>query len=121
MLYSVGAQQEIAALCPDRDLSRLGELMSGKAVTATETGAKIPLILSDWFERAEALRAASEGRDYTMAPLSWELIEMLSVEQFNRLIAEALQAMARDSGRLVEAEPDGKKKEAPQAPEGPSN
>ena len=110
MLYTVGAQQELAALCPDGDLSRLKEVMSGKTSKMTPEAAKIPMILSDWHERAKSLEAAAEGGSYTPAPLSWDVIQMLTVQQFGELIGEAFTCMARDMGRTVEADGENTQK-----------
>lgn len=104
MLYTVGAQQELAALCPDGDLTRLKEVTKGKISEVTPEAAKIPMILSDWHERAKSLEAAAEGGSYTPAPLSWDVIQLLSVQEFWTLMGEAFTCMARDMGRTVEAD-----------------
>ena len=112
MLYSVGAQQEIAELCPENDLTKLSEALGGKAFERTAMAARIPMILSNWHERAESLIAREEGREYTPAPITWDLIALLSVEEFSALLTEAFKVMARDSGRSVEADAGEKKTEA---------
>lgn len=110
MLYTVGAQQELAALCPDGDLTRLKEVTKGKISEVTPEAAKIPMILSDWHERAKSLEAAAEGGSYTPAPLSWDVIQMLTVQQFGELMGEAFTCMARDMGRTVEADGENAQK-----------
>lgn len=110
MLYTVGAQQELAALCPDGDLARLKEVTQGKISEVTPEAAKIPMILSDWHERAKSLEAAAEGSSYTPAPLSWDVIQMLTVQEFGELMGEAFLCMARDMGRMVEADSSGSQK-----------
>ena len=104
MLYTVGAQQELAELCPDNDLKRLREALSGKAHDVNQEAAKIPIILSEWHERAESLIAQAEGREYAAAPLEWETVQFLTPQQFGELMTEAFTTMARDSGRSVEAD-----------------
>lgn len=104
MLYTVGAQQELAELCPDNDIKRLKEILSGKAHDVNQEAAKIPIILSKWHERAECLTAQAEGREYAAAPLEWETVQFLTPQQFGELMAEAFTTMARDSGRSVEAD-----------------
>lgn len=110
MLYTVGAQQELAALCPDGDLTRLKEVTQGKISEVTPEAAKIPMILSDWHERAKSLEAATEGGSYTPAPLSWDVIQMLTVQQFGELMGEAFLTMSRDMGRTVEADSENTQK-----------
>ena len=110
MLYTVGAQQELAELCPDGDLSRLKEVMRGKTSERTPEAAKIPMILSDWHERAKSLQAAAGGGSYTPAPLSWDVIQMLTVQEFGVLMTEAFLCMARDMGRTVEADGEATQK-----------
>ena len=110
MLYTVGAQQELAELCPDNDLTRLKEVTRGKISEATPEAAKIPMILSDWHERAKSLEASTEGGSYTPTPLSWDVIQMLTVQQFGELMGEAFTCMARDMGRTVEADDENTQK-----------
>lgn len=111
MLYSVGAQQEIAALCPGKDIAKLPEALRA---TETESGAertaRLPLILSKWHERAESAAAKAEGREYAEKPLTWEQIELLDQDQFVELIAEAFTAMANGRQRSVEADAEPEKK-----------
>ena len=104
MMYTVGAQQELAELCPDNDIKRLKEILSGKAHDVNQEAAKIPIILSKWHERAESLTAQAEGREYTAAPLEWETVQLLTPQQFGELMTEAFTTMAKDSGRSVEAD-----------------
>lgn len=110
MLYTVGAQQELAELCPDNDLKRLKEVTQGKINEVTPEAAKIPIILSDWHERAKSLEAAAEGNSYTPAPLSWDVIQMLTVQEFGVLMTEAFLCMSRDTGRTVEADGENTQK-----------
>ena len=118
MLYSVGAQEEIAELCPDGDLKRLGEYLKGTAVEANAKSARIPMILSTWYEKAEAMEAAAEGREYEQKPLGWETVELLDMGQFRSLMEEAFAAMGAGRARTVETETsEGQKKTEP-APEG---
>lgn len=111
MLYSVGAQQEIAELCPERDIKRLGEYMRGKLSDAVEKQARIPIILSNWHEKAEAMKAAAEGREYVQQPLAWETVTMLGQEEFGALMGEAFAAMGAGQRRSVESDvPESEKK-----------
>ena len=69
-----------------------------------ELNAHAAIILSQWHERAESLRAQAEGRDYVEAPLEMETIRMLTFSQLDDLVEECDAAMKRDLRRTVEAE-----------------
>lgn len=101
--YTVGAYDEIKKLSEDcPDLPKL------------EMNTRVAVILSNWHERAESLRAAAEGREYTPAPLERETIDMLTFAEVGQLVAECDAAMARDLGRTVETEPaEDEKKTGP--------
>ena len=101
--YTVGAYDEIKKL--SEDCPNLPKL---------EMNTRVAVILSNWHERAESLRAAAEGREYTQAPLERETIDMLTFAEVGQLVAECEAAMARDLGRTVETEPaEAEKKTGP--------
>ena len=110
-LYSVGAEQEIARLCPGEDLKRIREILAGSTAETIEKRVQILCILSRWHEKARALE---EGERYEPKPLTREELLLLPNVRFQELHSEALQAMLRDNGRTVEAEP-AKKDEAPRS------
>ena len=110
-LYSVGAEQEIARLCPGEDLKRMREILAGTTAETIEKGVEILCILSRWHEKA---RAFEEGDHYEPNPLTSEELQLLPKLRFQQLQSEALQAILRDSGRTVEAEPP-KKEKAPKS------
>lgn len=97
--YTIGAYDEIKKLSEDcPDLPKL------------EINTRVAIILSKWHERAESLRAAAEGREYTPAPLERETIDMLTFAEVGQLVAECDAAMERDLGRTVETENAGDEK-----------
>lgn len=99
--YTVGAQKQIA------------DLKNEPNPQQTAVAAKIPLILSEWNEKAESMKARAEGREYTQQPLTMEEIEMLTIKELNELLAECDRVMARDCGRTVETDEAEKKTDAP--------
>lgn len=103
-LLSVGAEQEIARLCPEGDLRRLGELLRGRTADTIGLSTEIVCILSRWHEKARRFREP----DYKETPLTRELILMLPVEEFARVQNEALRAMLADRTASVEAEAEKK-------------
>lgn len=103
LLYTVGAQKQIA------------DLKNEPNPQQTAVAAKIPLILSEWHEKAESMKARAEGREYTQQPLTMEEIELLTIKELNELLAECDRVMARDCGRTVETDEAEKKTDAPAA------
>ena len=107
LLYSVGAMEDVRKICPDQDLNRLGE------VPRLEGGMKLIIILSKWHEKAEALMANMEGREYVQQPITEELLSYVPVDKLPELISEALHVMGAQKAPSVETEEpkNGKKKE----------
>lgn len=110
-LLSVGAEQELARLCPGEDLHRLREILTGRSAEAIGSSAEMLCILSRWHEKAQAME---QGPGYEQRPLTTEELLLLPQWKFRALQAEALSAMLRDQGRTVEAEA-GKKEKAPRS------
>ena len=109
-LFSVGAEQELARLCPGGDLARLGELLTRKDADAVGLVVELVCVLSRWHEKARAL----EEPGYEPRPLTAEELSLLPMAEFAALQNEAMLAMRRDAGQTVEAEP-GKKQKAPRS------
>ena len=105
-LFCVGAEQEIARLCPGQDLTRMKEFFAGNNAAAIDFGVELICILSRWYEKARALEL---GAGYEQRPLTKEEILLLPLPAFKQLQAEALTAMARDGQQTVEAEPEKKR------------
>lgn len=101
LLYTVGAQKQIA------------DLKNEPNPQQTAVAAKIPIILSEWHEKAESMKARAEGREYTQQPLTMEEIELLTIKELNELLKECDRVMARDCGRTVETDEAEKKTDAP--------
>lgn len=101
LLYTVGAQKQIA------------DLKNEPNPQQTAVAAKIPLILSEWHEKAESMKARAEGREYTQQALTMEEIELLTIKELNELLAECDRVIARDCGRTVETDEVQKKTDAP--------
>ena len=104
MLYTVGAQSEIAKLCPGEDLTKLLDALKGKTGERNGNAAEIVCILSRWHEKAEAFKASAEGRDYEEAPVTREILELIDVDSFGALLSEAFAVMNGDSEKTVETE-----------------
>lgn len=106
-LHSVGAEQEIARLCPEGDLRNLRALLGGSSDEAIEGAKELLCILSRWYEKARAF--AEPG--YEPKPLTKELLDLLTPGEFFALQAEAMRRFTEDEKQTVEAAP-AKKNEA---------
>lgn len=109
-LFSVGAEQELARICPGEDLRRVREILAGRTAEAIGNQMEMLCILSRWFEKAKAL----ENPSHEPQPLTPEILQLLPTKDFSALQQEAAQCMLRDQGQTVEAEPE-KKERAPRS------
>lgn len=110
-LFSVGAEQELARLCPDGDLRRIKEILDRQDADSIGLNVEMLCILSRWHEKARALES---GDAEDSRPLTEDELLLLPLAAFKELQAEALAAMLRDSRQTVEAEAE-KKEEAPKS------
>lgn len=106
-LFSVGAEQELAGLCPNGELRRLQDVMKGNNQEAIAAAAEVLCVLSRWHEKAQAYF----NPDYEQHPLTRELLDLLPLETFQQLQNEALGSFRRDGAPSVEAEPPKKKED----------
>lgn len=106
--YTVGAEEEIRKLCPGEDLKKLREVLSG-----IDGAAETACIMSRWHEKAMAMEARMEGREYTEQPLTREVAELIDMRDFPAIMDEIMAAMMQDKAKTVEIDDDqqGKKKE----------
>lgn len=91
--YTVGAQEEISKLRDEDNPHRF------------RGAAQIPVILSEWNERAESLLAKEEGREYEPRALDYETVRHLTVRELDELLKECRRVTDRDKTRTVEEEP----------------
>lgn len=102
--FTVGASAKISDLCPDGDISRLGEVLEGQYGRVARDSAAIVAALSEGYEQAQAY----EVPGYKPRPLTVDEVMTLRVDEFARLQQAALAAWMEDSKPTVEVEP-GKK------------
>ena len=104
-LLTVGASAEIAELCPDGDITRLGELLtqnnSGKQLRSI---AKVIAALSRGYESSRKY----EEPGYEPSPLTADEILTLTMEELTQLRDEAFDKFVQDSKPTVEVEPSKK-------------
>lgn len=106
---TTGASGEIADLCPNRDINRIAEMLSGAFGDSVRVCDKFCVILNKWYVRAE--KFAGRKAD----SLEEGEILVLDPAEYNQVMREAMSAFAGDSAQTVEV------KATKKAEEGESN
>lgn len=109
--FTVGASAKISDLCPDGDITRLGEVLEGQYGRVARDSAAIIAALSEGYEQA----CAFENSGYKPQPLTVEEVLTLRMGEFAQLQQAALTAWAEDSKPTVEVEPEKKESGKAQA------
>lgn len=102
--FTVGASAKISDLCPDGDISRLGEVLEGQYGGVARDTAAIIAALSEGYEQAQAY----EVPGYEPRPLTVDEVMTLRMGEFAALQQAALAAWSEDSKPTVEVEPEKK-------------
>lgn len=105
-LRTVKATSELAKICPNGDLSRLPELFTGDLSTTLETGAKMIHFLNEGYE----MHKHFTDRSYKPQPLEVDEIMYLEYEDFDKLLASAMNGLNNGAETTIEVE-EPKKKE----------
>lgn len=109
--FTVGASAKISDLCPDGDITRLGEVLEGQYGKVARDSASIIAVLSEGYEEA----CAFEIPGYKPQPLTVEEVLTLRMDEFAQLQQAALTAWMEDSKPTVEVEPEKKESGKAQA------
>lgn len=104
LLLTVGATEEIAALCPDKDLKRMREVLQGGTTAALDFVFQMTAAMS---RGAEARRAFLEP-GYKPDPLTPEILRLLTTEEVANVQAATMDAFK--AGKETSVEADGAKK-----------
>lgn len=104
--FTVGASAEVAKLCPNNDITRIGEVLGPDFVKNVEISTTLILLLNDGHVGIEKLM----GRDAER--ITREEIMLLTPAELNAVTAHIMQTMAGDSHREVEAAPKNEGAEA---------
>lgn len=99
---TVGASVQIAKLCPDGDLARIGEAVGNGYGEQAEAMAKMIVALNGGFVAAEAF----EGRDANR--LTYEGVLSLSPATFAELSQEAFRSFIGDADGEIEVKTEKK-------------
>lgn len=110
--FTVGASAKISDLCPDGDISRLGEVLEGGYGKVVRDTAAIIVAMSEGYAAAlafETFGRADIGGDWKPPrPLTVDEVLSLRNSEFVKLQQAALAAWTEDSKPTVEVEPEKK-------------
>ena len=109
--FTVGASAKISDLCPDGDITRLGEVLEGQYGQVTRDTAAIMVALSEGYEQARSFEVPGHKPD----PLTVDELFSLRPSEFNALQQAALASWAEDRKPTVEVEPEKKESGKAQA------
>lgn len=101
---ATGAMKEIASVCPEGDLKRIGDAMESTE-GMFDTVAKMAASMSKWYELAQAFEHAG----YKGQALTYEECLVLSPDEFEKLTKEVVDAFQNGRKTEVETEPIKKK------------
>lgn len=103
---TIRAQQRLAEFCPNKDITRLNEVFSGKGFTAhdMEIAAQFCVILSEGYETKRCF----EDLEHKFDPLTMDIVLSLEQDEFEQLQAEAQACYKRDKAPTVKTEPQKK-------------
>lgn len=109
--FTVGASAKISDLCPDGDITRLGEVLDGQYGQVTRDTAAIMAALSEGYEQARSFEVPGHEPD----PLTVDELFSLRPSEFSALQQAALASWAEDSKPTVEVDPEKKESGKAQA------
>lgn len=104
-LRTVKATADIAKMCPDGNIERLGELLGGNLSLTLETGAKIIHYLNEGYE----MHKHFIDKTYQPQILSVEEIMYLDDVVFTELMKSAMAGLGNGAETTIEVEPTKKK------------
>lgn len=104
-MLTVGASAEIADLCPDGDLNRMGELLEGRFSETVNFTAAFVVAMAKGFDDARRF----SGEEVTHKPLTKEMMLALPSNVFKEVQNAALAAFKGDTETTVEVAPSKKR------------
>ena len=117
--FTVGASAKISDLCPDGDITRLGEVLEGSYGKVVRDTAAIIVAMSEGYAAAlafETFGRADIGGDWRPPrPLTVDEVLSLRESEFIQLQQAALAAWTEGSKPTVEVEPEKKESGKAQA------
>lgn len=109
---TIWATLAIGALCPDKELDKLDQVLRENFVDGNMAAAQFICIMSEGYERWAAYEASKAGEPYEMNPLTMdEIMNLEDFDVFQNLFIAAAGVWKADAQPSVETEPaKGKKK-----------
>jgi hypothetical protein len=95
---TVGASAQIADLCPDGDLTRMGELLQGTFSQTVRFTAAFIEAMARGYDDLQIY----EGKEITHEPLTARMVMALPSDVFRVVQEEALEAFRKDTETTVE-------------------
>ena len=102
---TVGASAEIADMCPDGDLNRMGELLEGRFSETVNFTASFIAAMAKGFDDARRF----SGEQVTHKPLTKEMVLALPSNAFKEVQNAALAAFKGDTETTMEVAPSKKR------------
>lgn len=116
LVLTVGALEEITALCPDGDITRLGEVIQGPTQCVLAFVISMIAALSRGAEQQRRFQALAEGTDYAPNPITPEMLRALPPKELNAARAEAYRIWSSDQRATVETDTAKKNEDGAPAP-----
>lgn len=105
-LRTVKTTSDLAKLCPDQDIERIGELFDGSVAKTIETGAEIIHYLNEGYE----MNKHYEDKSYIPDIISVDEILYLDDGTFTKLMTEAFNSLNNGAETTIELEETKKNK-----------
>ena len=103
-MLTVGASAAISDLCPDGDLTKIGDLLEGKTGDVIRFTAQFIVEMAKGFDDAKRFA----GEEITHRPLTIEMVMALPSDVFKEAQAAAISAFRGDTKTTVEVAPPKK-------------
>ena len=102
---TVGASAEIADLCPDGDMNRIGELLDGRIADTIRFTAALVAAMSKGFDDAKRFA----GEEVTHKPLTERMLLSLPSDLFREVQDAAIEEFKAGTKTTVQVAPSKKK------------
>jgi len=109
---TIGASGELASICPDGDINRIGEVFEGDFAHIPTAAAKLVSTLNKWYEIDKAWQNGQRNIDKVDYLREVEVLA-LDIETFTALVNEAVATLNGDRKTEMKVEDNpGKKPDA---------